>query len=94
MGADDGIIDSPAGGFPHAATLVSRAGGLTASGSVTIMRGAHDALSPARLAQMGYERVETDGVTWYTIGDVNLGDRGYGARGGAACRRSTSRCPG
>ncbi len=45
---------------------------LSTSGTISIMRGALDALSPARLAQMGYERVETNGVAWYTIGDVNL----------------------
>ena len=42
------------------------------SGTITIMRGTLGALTPARLGGMGYEPVETDGVTWYTIGDVNL----------------------
>jgi hypothetical protein len=42
------------------------------SGSITILRGALDALSTARLAQMGYERIETDDAAWYTIGEVNL----------------------
>lgn len=42
------------------------------SGSVTIMRGMFDAVIPARWTSMGYVPVETNGITWYTIGDANL----------------------
>lgn len=44
----------------------------TVSTSITIMHGAIGMLTPARLRLMGYVPVETSGVTWYTIGDVNL----------------------